>query len=106
METTAPLEVDVDKELIESRLTLGIDRRFLVMIVMLPFMLSETLHSYWFLVAILPGWTTVWFATRDDVNSMDIYLKYRRQGDVYEPRQVLPQRRNLRPDGFARGQLC
>ncbi|WP_176026142.1 VirB3 family type IV secretion system protein [Robbsia andropogonis] len=98
--------MEVDGELIEPRTMLRIDRRLAIAVIMVPFMLFQLLHIYWLIILIGPGWLFAWFGTKDDVDIFNIYVHYRNQGDSYVPRQVLPQKRNLRPEGFARGVLC
>lgn len=100
------LAMEVDGELIEPRTMLRIDRRLAIAVIMVPFMLFQLLHIYWLILLVLPGWLFAWLGTKDDVDVFNIYVKYRNQGDAYAPRQVLPQKRNLRPEGFARGVLC
>lgn len=69
------------------------------------FLMCAVLHNYWLLLAYGPVHLGLWLATRNDPDRVDIYLKYRHQGDYYEPRVHLDAR-NPRPEGFGRGTLC
>jgi len=100
------LSFEIEKDLIEQKKLLGIDRRIAAAMVIFVALISIVTHFYWIGLAVIPMWLAIWFGTRSDPNMVDIYLRYAKQGSQYESIQKIPQRRNLRPEGFARGTLC
>ena len=59
---------------------------------------------WWIGVAFVIQAVLKW-ANRKDPALLAIYLKYDKQGDVYEPWIKANQKRNLRPEGFGRNVL-
>ncbi len=43
---------------------------------------------------------------RYDPKLKRVYLRYMRQGDIYDPFPGFDQKRNIRPEGFARNYPC
>lgn len=101
-----PLWFELEKNLIEQKQLFGIDRRVAAVLLILVGIMTVVTRFYWLGLSIMPAWLAIWFFTRNDPNMIDVYLRYAKQGHAYESIQKLPQRRNLRPEGFARGVLC
>lgn len=100
------LWLELQKDLIEQKQLLGVDRRIGAIFILFVAIMVLVTRIYWLGISVPPVWLAIWLATRDDPNMFDVYLRYAKQGHRYESIQKLPQRRNLRPDGFARGTLC
>ena len=104
--TSQLLNIQIKKVLLERKRLLAVDRRMLVMLLIMVFLVAIALQNYWILFSAAPGYLSIWLASRRDPDLIDTYLKYRHQADYYEPRQQLLQKRNQRPFGFARKHLC
>lgn len=106
LSSSPSLNAQVKKVLLERKRLLAVDRRMLALLLILVFLVATTVRNYWVLLTALPGYGSIWLASQRDPDLIDIYLKYCRQADYYEPRQQLLQKRNQRPLGFARKHLC
>jgi type IV secretion system protein VirB3 len=101
-----PLVARIRKTLLEQFLLFGVDRRWCASEVLIVVTVAAGLRNPWVLLAVLVTHPVLWMAVRSDPNQISCYTKYSRQGDFYEPRQMLHQKLNVRPKGFSRGTLC
>ncbi|PTB17787.1 type VI secretion protein [Trinickia symbiotica] len=102
---TDPLVVKVNKTTLEQFRLLGVDRPWTVIEFAIVALIAFGLKNWYVLAAPLVTHPLLWLAARKDPDLIQCYLKYRKQGDHYEPRQHLYQRINCRPIGFGRGAL-
>lgn len=100
------LSATVDKTLIEKRRLLGIDRRFAAVLVVTGIIIIAATKNPWLIGGLPIVYLGIWLFTRNDPDLYDVYMRYRKQGDHYEPRAHASQARNLRPEGFGRGFPC
>lgn len=101
-----PLAARIRKTMLEQFLLLGIDRKWCIAQAAIVVTFAAGLRNGWVLLAVLITHPVLWLAVRRDPDQIRCYAKYSRQGDFYEPRQILHQKVNARPKGFARGTLC
>ncbi|MGF6411502.1 type IV secretory pathway TrbD component [Paraburkholderia sp. MM5482-R2] len=101
-----PLAARVRKTMLEQFLLLGIDRKWCIAQGAIVITFAAGLRNGWVLLAVLVTHPVLWLAVRRDPDQIRCYAKYSRQGDYYEPRQLLRQKINARPKGFARGMPC
>ena len=104
--TVADLSVELEKSMIEKRQIVALDFRLVAVFLVLVLLFAGMFHWYWLALVYPVIHAVLWLMVRHDPDMVDVYLAYRRQGRRYVPRQGLRQRRNLRPDGFSRGNLC
>jgi len=100
-----PLVIKVDKAMLEQFRLLGVDRQWTLIELAITLLIAFGLRNWFVLAAPLVTHPLLWLVVRKDPDCIRCYLKYRRQGDYYEPRQFLHQRINCRPRGFGRGTL-
>ncbi|MFL9996257.1 VirB3 family type IV secretion system protein [Paraburkholderia sediminicola] len=98
-----PLAARIRKTMLEPFLLLGIDRKWCIAQGAIVVTFAAGLRNGWVLLAVLVTHPVLWLAVRRDPDQIRCYTKYSRQGDYYEPRQLLRQKINARPKGFARG---
>ncbi|NIF78119.1 type VI secretion protein [Paraburkholderia sp. Cy-641] len=101
-----PLAARIRKTMLEPFLLLGIDRKWCIAQGAIVITFAAGLRNGWVLLAVLLTHPVLWLAARRDPDQIRCYVKYSRQGDYYEPRQLLRQKINARPKGFARGIPC
>ncbi|WP_343671289.1 VirB3 family type IV secretion system protein [Paraburkholderia heleia] len=101
-----PLAARIRKTMLEQFLLLGIDRRWCIAQAAIVVTFAAGMRNAWVLLAVLVTHPVLWLAVRRDPDQIRCYTKYSRQGDYYEPRQLLHQKINARPKGFARGLPC
>ena len=101
-----PLTVPVGKTLLERFRLLGVDRRWTVIEIAIALLFAFGLRNGTVLAAPVVTHFLLWLACRRDPEQIACYLRYRRQGDHYEPRHHPRQRLYARPLGFARGLPC
>ena len=99
------LAVKVDKTTLEQFRLLGVDRPWTVIEVATVLLIAIGLKNWYVLGAPLVTHPLLWISVRKDPDLIKCYLRYRKQGDYYEPRQFQYQRINCRPKGFGRGAL-
>lgn len=104
--SVADLSVEIEKSMIEKRQIVQLDYRLVAVFLTLVLLFAGMFHWYWLLLSYPVFHGLLWLVCRHDPDMVDVYLRYRRQGRRYVPRQGLRQRRNLRPEGFSRGTLC
>jgi type IV secretion system protein VirB3 len=82
-----------------------VDRKLTVAEAVVALLFAFGTKNWTLLAAPLVTHPLLWLAVRRDPDLIRCYLRYRRQGDYYEPRQHLNQKINARPEGFGRGTL-
>ncbi|MDN7669325.1 MULTISPECIES: VirB3 family type IV secretion system protein [Burkholderia] len=101
-----PLAARIHKTMLEQFLLLGIDRKWCIAQCAIVITFAAGMRTWWVLLAVLVTHPVLWLAVRRDPDQIRCYTRYSRQGDYYEPRQLLRQKVNARPKGFARGMPC
>jgi len=92
--------------LVQPLLIAGVEKPFAIVNVTLGLVMAGELHFYgWLCVTFL---THVWLKrmTKNDPFTRKIYIKYNRQGDVYESWLDVHSHRTKRPLGYGRGGSC
>lgn len=92
--------------LIQPRQIGGVDARLLLINLGMFILFIVSLHIWYFLAV---NFVLHHFSKRvckGDPFILPVYVKYARQGDVYDPWPHVGQRRFARPSGFAKGLLC
>ncbi|CAB3770818.1 VirB3 family type IV secretion system protein [Paraburkholderia humisilvae] len=102
---TDPFVVNIQQTMLERFMLLGIDRKWFMGQITAVGIFAIGLKNPWVLVAVLVTHPVLWLMVRNDPDQVACYLKYSDQGDFYEPRQSVKQRRNTRPVGFGRRTL-
>lgn len=104
-EPVDPLVVEVKLTMLERFMLLGIDRKWFMGQIAAVGIFAVGLKNPWVLGALLITHPVLWLTVRKDPDQVNCYIRYSKQGDFYEPRQSVNQRRNTRPVGFGRGEL-
>jgi type IV secretion system protein TrbD len=104
-EPADPLVVNIRLTMLERFMLLGIDRKWFMGQIAAVAIFAVGLKTPWVLLALLVTHPVLWLMVRKDPDQVNCYFRYSKQGDFYEPRQSVNQRRNTRPIGFGRGTL-
>jgi type IV secretory pathway TrbD component len=92
--------------LVEPMLIAGVEKPFAIVNVTLAITLVGDLHLWgWLPIAVLAH-LVLRHITRDDPFTRQIYVRYNRQPDSYDPWVHVRMRRGLRPAGYGRGMPC
>ncbi len=92
--------------LVEPMLIAGVEKPFAIVNATLAIALVGDLHLYgWIPLSILTHWI-LRRITADDPFTRQIYIKYNRQPDSYDPWHHARGHRGLRPQGFGRHMAC
>lgn len=86
--------------LVQPLLIAGVEKPFAIVNVTLGLVMAGELHFYgWLILTLL---THAWLKkmTKNDSFTRKIYIKYNRQGDVYESWLDVHSRRTKRPAGY------
>lgn len=90
----------------EPRLLAGVDfKLFTINVAVAVFMLA-TFHLWQWLILTVIAHYFFKNMTKNDPDALEVYTKYSKQGDRYEPWPLVDQQHNQRPVGFARGDIC
>lgn len=99
-------ESELRTSLTEPRLLSGVAfNLFVINLGVAIFMLTTFMLWQWLIVAVIAHY---FFKnmTKNDPDALEVYTKYSKQGDRYEPWPLVDQQHNQRPIGFARGDIC
>lgn len=105
-EEVDPTVVKVDKSLLELFLLGGIDRKWCLANIAIVAIFAVMLKSWLMLAAAPLTHLALYLAVKSDPDAFRAYRRYSKQGDFYEPRQVLGPGENGRPVGFGRAMPC
>ncbi|MCW3677845.1 VirB3 family type IV secretion system protein [Burkholderia cenocepacia] len=101
-----PTVVDINKNRLEKFFLFWIDRKWCIGEFALFGIFALIARTPW-IFALLPfSHFFLWWSVRNDPDQFRAYLRYRKQGDRYEPRQVVAPGENGRPVGFGRFTQC
>lgn len=93
--------------LMRPRLTAHVDTDVIeVLVIITFFFVFSPLRFYYFPVVSVFIWFLFLLYAKDDPHALEVLKKYVKQGDYYEPWPHSQQRRNPRPLGFGRNELC
>lgn len=92
--------------LVQPRQIGGVDSKLLLINIGMFILFIVSLHILYFLAVNIVMHLFSKRVCKNDQFILPIYVKYARQGDVYDPWPHVGQRRFARPPGFAKGVLC
>ncbi len=104
--TTAGRISPLHQSLVEPLLIAGVEKPFAIVNATLTIALVGDLHMFgWLPIAVLAH-LILRRITQDDPFTRQIYVKYNRQADSYDPWPHVRTSRGRRPPGFGRAMAC
>ena len=96
----------VHKSLLEIKTIGGVEKKMALANGTIALALTMgTEQPAFLLVGVAVHFLLMWL-TKKDPYTIDIYKKYTKYGDVYDPWPKRSSKRNQRPEGFGRNLLC
>jgi type IV secretion system protein TrbD len=91
----------VRKQMLERFVIFGVPRRLVGIYSAFVIVPAIVTRDGWLLLAVVPAHLIAWLLTKKDPEKFETYLRYRSQGDRYQPRDLFAKG-NARPRGFGR----
>jgi type IV secretion system protein TrbD len=99
-------ETQFERALIQPRLIMGVEWGFALVNGILAYNMVMNLKIWWFIAISVLIHMVLRFVSKRDPMMRQVYIRYNRQHDRYDPWPRVKQRYNHRPDGMGKGMLC